>query len=69
MSKKSHLTATTNQGTLKNKSLYRRILTPLSIVNLIASIILIFAVSIIVRTTIQSIYGEQLEGDAEIIEG
>ena len=68
MSKKSHLTATTNQGTLKNKSLYRRILTPLSIVNLIASIILIFAVRIIVRTTIQNIYAEQLKDNTEVIE-
>lgn len=68
MSKKSHLTATTNQGTLKNKSLYRRILTPLSIVNLLASIILIFAVRIIVRTTIQNIYAEQLKDNTEVIE-
>ena len=68
MSKKFLFKNTENQGTQKKKSLYRRILTPLSVLNLIASSVLIFAVSLILRTTIQSIYSEQLQGDTEVIE-
>ena len=68
MSKKSHFKVTENQGTLKKKSLYRRILTPLALLNLLACVVLIFAVIIIVRTTIQTIYAEQLKDDTEIIE-
>ena len=68
MSRKSRSQNTENQGTQKKKSLYRRILSPLAILNLLASSVLVFAVSLIVRTTIQSIYSEQLQGDAEVIE-
>ena len=52
----------------KVSSLYTRILTPLVIVILLTCAVLVAAVGLIVKTTIQSIYGEQLKGDKEVVD-
>lgn len=66
MAKKENLTEQVKNQ--KKKSLYMRILSPLVIVIFLTCAVLVSAVGLIVKTTIQSIYGEQLKGDREVID-
>lgn len=66
MAKKKSLA--TQAKSQKKKSLYKRILGPLLLLFFLTCVVLVAAVGLILKTTIQNIYGEQLKGDKEVID-
>lgn len=66
--KKSPAAHFKKEPTRKKTSLYRRFLSPLLLVTILCSGLLLLTVHIIINSTIKNIYGEQLKGDSEIIE-